>query len=204
MKLGQWTTKKKIMMSGLVLISFTAAAMGSYYAWLLTPPPMPQSPQQALQVIGSPRYARMPEYRQRSYLERTQQLLESVSDDERRQLFQAARSDESTRRSLRQVRRQQFVQRAITFAKADPPQRTQMLDEMIDRMESRRGRQSTRRRPGQSASDGNSANRANLRGRFSQHIQERFEHGNPQINSLIGEYFRALHQRRQERGMSNR
>lgn len=199
MDMGRWTLRKKLLVGLLVVLAGASVAGGSYYAWLINPPPMPQSPEQALATIGSKRYQRMPDYRQREYLDQAQRLFDELPQAQRMELFEQARTDPQVRQSMRQVRQQMMVQRAVEFARADPEARTQMLDEQIDRWEEMRANWSRRNRN----SDGD-RRRRHHGPEFRQRMMERFEHGNPQINSLIGEYFRAMRQRRAERGMTRR
>lgn len=164
---------------------------------------MPQSPEEALQIIASARFERMPDYRKSEYLEQVRRLIEDVPHGQRTELFERARTDESARQALRQVRHQAMVQRVVEFAKASPQDRPRLLDEALDEMEARRERRPDRTHRGDGPSHGNDGSHGSdddRRARFRQHFQKRFEDGNPQINSLIGEYHRALRERRGRRG----
>ena len=200
MDMGRWTLRKKMLVGMLVVLAGASVAGGSYYAWLINPPPMPDSPQAALATIGSKRYQRMPEYRQREYLAQAQKLFDQLPPQERMAMWEQVRADPQMRQAMRQVHQQMMVQRALEFARAEPQQRTQMLDEQIDRWEKMRATWSRRNRD----SNADRPRRRHHGQEFQKRMMERFEHGNPQINSLIGEYFRAMRQRRQERGLTRR
>ena len=200
MKIGTWTLKTKLTVAVMMAAGITAVVIGGYYAWLSPPPPLPQTADDVLTMIRSARYARLPEYRQQEYLDHGRRLLRDLSPEQRRALYERAGADESARQALREVRRGAMIQRAIEYARADVQARTRLLDTQIDRMEERRARRTREggRRPGRERG-GDSGNRAERRGRFRERMQDRFETGNPQLNSLIGEYFRALRARREQR-----
>lgn len=200
-ELGRWNlrnkTHKKMLVGLLVVLAGISVVCGSYYAWLINPPPTPQSAEQALATIGTSRYQRMPDYRQREYLAQTRRLFEELPQDERITLFERSRTDQAVRRSIRQLREQMMVQRVIEYAQADPQTRSQILDKQIDRWQKMRSDRASRNRD-------LDKNRSRRRPEFHHRIQNYYEHGNPQINSLISEYFRAMRQRRAERGMISR
>jgi len=190
---------KKIVVCGLMALGVCTLAGGAYATWLMIPPPLPQTPQQALRTIGTGRYERMPDYRKAEYLDQARRLLDEVPPEQRRELFQQARTDENVRQALGRVRQHERVQRALTFANANPDERVQLLDDAIDRMEERRARMRANRPDASRRDRSGSEGREDRRSRGRERFLARFEHGNPQINSLIGEYHRAMRQRRQER-----
>ena len=201
MQLSEMSLRKRILVGVLGICALGAVTFGVYYAWLITPLPVAPSPEEALETIGSARFARMPDYRKEEYIDQTRRLMDQMPPEQRRELFQRARTDESIRESLGQVRRQEMTQRAIDFARiSSAEERARVLDEAIDRMEQRRSQRSQARSDGQRRGGGGGRGRGAARER----IQQRFEQGNPQINALIGEYFRALRERREERGLTRR
>jgi hypothetical protein len=197
-----------------ILVTVLAAAAvvvlvtGVTYAWLITPPPLPQSLEQAMGTIGSARYERMPDYRKREYLEQTRRLMREMPQDERTQVMEDVRSNPELRQTMGRVMRGEMRRRATAFAKADSAERIRLLDEAIDTMGQWRNRG---RRPdgagggrGDGAGRGDAEQRSDRRGRMRDRIQGMFEEGNPQDAALIGEFFRALRQRREERGLPSR
>ena len=199
MVLSRRHLNKKVV-AGVLLATGILVLTGGVYATLwLIPPPIPETPEQALEIIGTSRFERMPEYRKTEYLGQAKRLLDGLSQEQRRDLFQQVRVDETVRQALGRVRQHGVVQRALAFANATAEDRVQMLDAQIDRMEERRAMWRANRPDAAGRHGRSEGGRHGWAGRFREGIQARFEHGNPQINALVGEYFRAMRQRRQER-----
>ena len=182
---------------------------GLYYAWLITPPPMPETAEEGLATIGSSRYQRLPEYRKAEYLTRTRELMGNLSDEQRRAMFERRRTDESIRDSMREVRRDMMRQRIVEFARAAPHERKKILDQAIDMQEAMRQRMDNRPRPERTRGEGggdrsNRGDRGDRRGRMRDHIQNRIEQGNPQMGAMRMEFFKEMRERREERGLPNR
>jgi len=199
------TMPRKIAVALLVVLAVTAVAVGGYYTWLITPPGMPETPERALSTIASARYERLPDYRKRDYLDRTAELMRSMPDEQRRDLFQRMRTDESVRQALREVREDQQIRRIREWAGADPNERRRLIDEMIDEQEDRRHRMEQYRRQRQDAG-GNAADRQDRRGDGNRsnprdRIQRRIEEGNPQTMAWRMEMRDAIVERRRERGL---
>lgn len=186
----QRTLKNRILIVLLVVIGAVSLVCGAYFTWLMTPPEFPETAADGVALIGSRRFERMPEYRKAEYLERTTQLMRDLEPQDR----QALRS-ELKPNDVRQFFQQMMMQRALKFSNADPQQRNRMLDEAIDQWGRRGGRR--RSRP----DDGNEQERDQRQGAFRNRMQEYIQEGNPQTGALIGEYFRAIRQRREERGI---
>lgn len=211
-----WTRRNKIILiSVLVPVAVVSIVAGSYRAWLATPPALPQSAEEAIATIGSPRFERMPDYRKREYVEQARRLMRDLPEDERTKMRQSLRSDPNVRDAMGQVMRQMMVERATAFARAAPADRARLLDEAIDEMTRRRaGREGgSRERLGRSGGGAGSGggggggrpprddNRDGRRAQMQQRMMQFIQKGNPQTSALIGEYFRALRQRREERGL---
>ncbi len=229
MDMGNWTWEKRLGVSLLALVAIGAVTGGIYYVWLNTPPPPPTTPQQALAVIGSVRFEHMPQYRKDEYLQQTTRLMETMTPEERQTFFKDTRQDENARKNMGQVMQQMMTQRAMQFANAAPEERLTMIDADIDRMEAMRAMGGWAGRPGGpggagtgTSGDAKPASEADGSGgkggpgrpgespggddksraeRIKGHISERIQNGNPQVNSLMGEYFRAIHERRLQRGL---
>ena len=197
---GNWTLRKTILVAAVGLIAAGTLATGSYYAWLVTPPALPQTVEEALAQMGTKRFERMPEYRRREFIEHARGLMEAIPAEDLRRMLQEARAEPSVRAAMGQVWRATMVQRATDLATATPAERTKLLDEAIEQMEQWRG---SRRRP-RDANQRSAEDREGRRGRMRERIKNRIEQGNPQTAALIGEYFRAIRQRRQERGLVTR
>ena len=185
--------KKKITIAIIMTISAAALGGGIYYTWLITPPSLPKTAEEALHTINSAPYNRMPEYRKTEYLEQTRNLLKNMPEEKRVELFERARTDKSTRKAMMAVRRTAMIQRATDYAKATPGERVRMLDEVINRQEQRRKLRDEQRRSNGGKSAGNNrsgtARRSRRRGNIRKRIKGFIEKGNPQRAGLIGEYF---------------
>ncbi len=203
--------KKKIIIAALAVFGAATLASGVYYTYLITPPPMPETAEQAVKTMGSARFERLPDYRKAEYATQARKLIQELPDEERREFRENMRNDESLRRNFRQVGMTAMIDRARNFAKAAPEDRIKILDEEIDRRERRRTERRRQRsdrgdaRPGGDRRQGRrgGGDRQARRARMREHIQDRIQHGNPQTGALRGEYFRAMRARREQRGLSN-
>ena len=214
--------KKKLLLGALVVTAVTSITAGSYYSWLITSPPLPKTVDEAIAILSSKRYERLPDYRKNEYLNETHRLMKTLSPKERRQKMEVARSDDSVRQAMRKAWQTILVNRVVSFAKASPEEQTRLLDETIDQIQAwRSGRGKNRPDRGNRPSgndreshrgDGNTSSGSNQEsrkgdGKRRERWQERFKHrieqGNPQTAALISEYFRAMRQRREERGMAD-
>jgi len=203
--------KRKWLM--LLPIAIASIVIGSYCTWLWTPPSLPKNIDDALALIQSSRYQRLPDYRQREYLSHTRDLLQSASDADRASVVATTRNNPILREAFRDLRHTTMMARVHAYARSDPGQRVAILDAMIDRM-SRSGRPRSGHGRPDSASRRNDAtgvrpdrpdaNRVARRQRAQARIKTHIEQGNPQRSALIGEFFRALRARREERGLDNR
>lgn len=191
-KKSKSTLKKKILIGLLVVAGAASLVGGSYYTWLLNPPKLPKTAAEGLALIGSARYERMPDYRKAEYLDRTAQLMQELRPEEHQEL----RSDLNPG-DLRQFWQQRMMQRVLEFANADPQHRNRLLDEAIAQSGRWRGQHRGR-------SEGNDEqDRTRRQGVFRSRMQEHIQKGNPQTGALMGEYFRAVRQRRRERGIED-
>jgi len=210
--------RKKILTVVLVLVSAGVLTGGVYYTWLITPPGLPKTAQEGLKTIGSARYERLPEYRKQDYLQRTQELMAKMPEQERQQLMQESRDNPAMRQSFRAIGENFLNQRLMEYAKASPEDRVKMLDAIIDAQEKGQGFFGPRGggpggmgRRDQPRASGNSSPQNGPRGdhprgpghggRMRQRMQHFAQEGNPQRAGLMGEFFEAMRQRRIERGL---
>ncbi len=185
------TIKRNLLVGGLAVVALLVLAGGIYYAWLITPPDLPTSAAEGMAVMGSARFKRMPEYRQEEYATRMRELVRELPTDQRQQFFEQMHDDEAARQSMREMMRRMMEKRMQQFSEADEAERRRMLDQIIDRQESRSGREG--------------ANRSGRGGRdparMREHIQNHIETGNPQHAGLMMEFRKALRDRRAQRGL---
>jgi len=189
-------------------LAVASVAGGTYLTWLWTPPPLPETVEDAIAVVASKRYQRLPEYRQREYLSHLKNLMEAMDPTARSAALDKTRDDPVVRKAMGSMRRHEMMERVTAYAHATPEARIVLLDTMIDRMEKRRAGWQHRRegqRPGPSnRSDRTETERTSRRARAQNRIKTHIEQGNPQHMALIGEFFRALRARREQRGIGGR
>ena len=186
----------------LLPLAVASVTLGIYFTWRATPPALPETMDDALALVRSSRYQRLPEYRRREYLSHIHGLMEGLDEEQRQIMREAARDDPLLREALGQARRHEMMERTKDYARATPDEQLKILDAMIDRMEAgRRGRPEGQRR----GADGRppSGDGGSRRQRAQERIKQRIEQGNPQHMALIGEFFRALRARREARGIGS-
>lgn len=201
----EWTQRKVIFASLLVVAAMGTLSWGLYLNWVNTPPPMPTTAEQALATLDTPQFKQMPEYRQREYYAQANRLVSALPTEQRKALFDKMRTEESTRESMGNMAREAMVQRALEFASARPEDRTKLIDKAIDEMEAMRkafgpppgtggdaGKSAEGKGPGPMKMDPS---------KMKSHIQDRIQHGNPQTGNLMAEYFRAMQARMAQRGI---
>ncbi len=199
----------------LVLLAIASLAGGAWMVYQRTPPPMPNSVDEAMQIYKSDRFKRLPESRQSAYYARGRELFEELDQTERRRLREQYRDDPDARRVVRQAMMNFMFDRAKEFAAAEPDQRAVILDGVIAMQESgfgrrpggggrggpggRRGRESS----GEESDADREQRRERRRADARQRIQNMIETGNPQRQAYISEFFKALRERRNERGLES-
>lgn len=179
-------------------IGLPSAAMvvligGSALAWLLTPPPMPADAEDALKLLTSARFARLDDAGKQRYQDRIGELFRDMDADQRRAFRERMRGNEDLREALGRMMRDRMRQQAREFATAAPAERLAILDRILDQQEQWRGRDDERGpRPEGGPPPGFGGDRR-------QRMADRFEQGNPQDQALMGEFFRAMRARRDQR-----
>jgi hypothetical protein len=185
-------TKRWLRVGVLGVVAAAVLSGGIYLTWLWTAPPIPQTMDDAIALLASPRYQRLTEQQRRPYIDQMQKLGRELSAEEKRALRDRMKDDETLRRSGREIGTEWMLERAREFAKADDFQRKQMLDRIIgmQEMASNRGQ-----RAGGPPRDGKA------RAEHDAWMRDRIEHGDPQRQAYVGEFWKALRQRRAELGL---
>jgi hypothetical protein len=205
--------KKKKTILFATLFSVVGAAVlsgGIYYTWLITPPSPPKTAEDAVSTIGSARFNRLPESRKAEYMEQTRTLVDKLPEDQRHKLFEKMHESPEARESMHQAMEATMMKRAEDFAKADPQERIRILDEMIDRMETRRKEreangQADNRGPGNGQPGGFGRGHGGPGGRGgnrANRIKRSAQEGNPQAAGLRREFHKAMQQRMEQRGIT--
>lgn len=202
----QWTKRKVMLVSVLLLGAAASISYGVYQSWLKTPPPMPMTAETALTTIDTPQFKQMPSYRQREYYAQANRLISALSVEERKALFERLKTDETMQKNMGEMKREAMVQRALEFASATPESRNQLLDQSIDEMQAMRKEFSKftaggSEKPGDGKSPGGPGGRKMDPSKMKAQMQDNIQHGNPQQGNLMAEYFRALQARMNQRGI---
>ncbi len=190
------TMPRRVAVGLLVVVAATVLAGGVYWAWLTTPPNLPQTVEQGLNTIGGARFERLPADRKSEYIQHTATLMRQMDDDQRRELFDRFRTEDKTRDAMRAIREDESIRRLRELANADPTERQRLLDQMKAERDQRR--QEFRRRMAEReaqaglSAEGGGDRREGERGGWRDmtpeqrraRIQQHIETGNPQNRAL--------------------
>lgn len=193
--------KKWIGVSALVVLAVTAVAVGGYFTWLHTSPPLPATVDDAMALVKSPRFRRLSEAEREPYVVRMRELADAMTPDQREKGMDLMRDDPELRKEVQKVRSQAMGLRFQEFARADPDQRRAMLDEDIQKMEAGMAMMKGRRTEGGGGNKGPRPGGDNRRAERKKMFQDRIQNGDPQDQAYMGEYMKALMQRRRELGL---
>lgn len=197
-RLRQWRWKRIIGLSALMLTAVVVLAGGSYYVWLTTPPPLPRTAKEAGELLMSQRYLRLPENRRMDYVQRAAELYDNASADEKKELRELRR-DPANREALKLAMQDRINLEMRKYVTADEFDRRQMIDRVIAMQEMFASRMKNRPRPEQTPE--RQARREKRQNEFMQEIQKQIEQGNPQHQAYVGEFFKALMERRKAMGL---
>lgn len=204
-------TNSRNILTACLAVTFggTVLAAGTYLWWRATPPPIPTTLDESVETLASSRYLRLTEDQKQPYLEQMHRLSESLSMEQRREIWQKAGEDPEKQKAMREAGGDMMMLRAKEFATADEAKRIQILDQTIVMME-----MGQRMRPGGSGADRGNRDDSQLseEDRTKQReqrmaerrrsMQQRIERGNPQRQAYVSEFFKALQKRRDELGLS--
>ncbi|MCC6422209.1 MAG: hypothetical protein IT447_01920 [Phycisphaerales bacterium] len=176
----------------------------SGWLWSRRMPSPNASPKTIVQFIATERFASLPPDQQQPYLD----ALDKIPWSERRQVFQQANlNDEERHAAFENTMGRQFEKRMDEFfALPVGPQRDAYLDRIIDQMEARRQRATTR----QASTGGNAT--ANISGQHGgrghwgggnnpARMKNRIERSSPEMRTKFAEFHAALRARRAQRGL---
>jgi hypothetical protein len=180
---------RRALISGVTAAALSGViGVGVYLTWLRTPPPMPQTLDEAAAVFASPRYRRLPDTRRAAYVIHVRQLVDALPAAERSRVWEQWGSEPGLRDATRRARQDMMVVQARQFAAADAKTRTAMVDAFL-----------AMRRGGGPPTDPEEREqrRADARQRMMQYTQ----YGDPQNQAYVQEFWKAVRQRRQELGI---
>jgi hypothetical protein len=202
-------TPRRITQVGLlVAAAITSLTWGGYRWWLRTAPPMPDTVEQAIETFKGERFARLPETRQEAYYDRSRQLFEQLDGERRRELRARYEHDPAAREAVSSAMFTMITREARKLTAMEPNQRQVVLDGIIAMQElgarRQKQRQAERRSQGQTNdNDPDRQRRRDERMNDARHrIEDWVEQGNPQRQAYLSELFKALRERRMERGLS--
>ncbi len=174
---AKWSTKtKRIVIAVSVIVAVGAISGGLWAASAFSTPGLPNTAEEALAVMASPKFDRMSSERKSAYAEQAANLLRDLPEDDRRAIFR----DEETRDAMRALMQQRMADIARAVARGETPdfggfrggpprdrgQREEMTDEdRAERLEE-------------------------MRTRMREQMNSQFQSGNAQSGALMGEMFK--------------
>lgn len=199
------SAKKKTTVIALGVLAPVVLASGLYYAYLITPPPMPETFDQAIDTMDSARFKRLPDYRKAEYATQARRLFAELPRERQEEIGRQMGDDETLRRMRREMGRGADVERYKAFSRASRQEKIRTLDAEIARQEAQRAERQERPRQ----SDAQRQTRAGeQRGTQSatQVVRRMVQQDNPQTGAfgLGAEYRRALKERRKQLGLPER
>ncbi len=190
-------TKKRIGAGVLAVVAAGVLSGGIYVWWLFTPPPMPQTVDEARAVLTSSRFANLSSDRQADYARRIRELLVDLDDEQRQAFFDQVRADEELRKTLRDVQRQMIIDRAKRYALADELEKQLILDELMAEFMQMRSMWARRRAEDRQpmTEEQRAERREQRRNEMIERMGESAATGNPQHGPLVGQMMRDLRDR---------
>jgi hypothetical protein len=185
----------------LALVSLTVMAGGGYYVWLTTPPAMPTTLEEAVDLLQSPRYLRLPENRRFDYMKEASRLFDEASSQDKREVMKLVRANSQARDAFGKAMQDRFLMEVNNYVHADTMGRQVMVDRMIAMQRMMESRFADRpRKEGDDAR--RKARRDRHRDEFARTYQQQIQHGSPQNQAYAGELFKAIMDRRVQMGLT--
>lgn len=188
---ADWSPRKKAAVAVLATLIAGGAIGGGMWAYLNSrTPSLPRNFQQAMRTIESGKLDRMDPQRRAQYAAEAGRLLWSLSDEERRKLFE----DEKARESLRGLWEQRMDDMAYRIARGDEidwsefgPPRGEMSEEQRKRMQEMRER--WEKMTPEEREKEMARRQEEMRTQMANRMREQFSSGNSQSGALRGEMF---------------
>jgi hypothetical protein len=182
-----------VLTASLLVLGVGALAFGGSWWWNHRPVEMPETADEAFATIGTDRWDRLPAYRQDEYMQQTWRLVEQLPDEQRRELRTQFREDDRLERAMEDQMRRRMIERVRAVNAGEEPEGS-MWGSGRPRGQNRHNREDRADRP-----EPTEEQRQERQQRMQDHIQDRFQSGNPQVNGLIGEHYRERRQQRENR-----
>lgn len=179
---ARWSARTRLLVGGAsMLIAAGAVVGGLALAQSLTPPPLPKTPQEALALMSSERYASIDEGRRRQLAAEARRIILAMPEDERRSLMRDQANDKA--------------RRAIGEDWLDDAARRVARGEDVEMPFPRTGGPGQPGGPGPGAEPGDAASRearmAQMRQRMKDGMAQQLESGNAQSSGLRAEFFKG-------------
>jgi hypothetical protein len=179
-----WSPKtRRTVTIAAIVVAVGAISGGIWAAQALATPGMPRTAQEALAVLGTPKFDRMSADRKSAYAEEAGRLLRDLPEEDRRAMFR----DEEQRNAMRAMMEQRMADMAKAVARGETPDFAAMFG-----AGARPPRDPDRRRQREELTDEQrEARRAEMQERMRERITESYKSGNAQNSELMGEMFRS-------------
>lgn len=182
---ADWSARKKALVGVSAAAVAACAIGGSAWAYMRTrTPSLPTTINQAMAVLASDKLDRMAPERRAQYTEEARRILWSLTDEERRKLFE----DEKSREALRAIREQTMDDLAYRIARGEQvdwsqfgPPRREMTDEERQRMREEWQRMQN------ATPEERAARMEEMRNRMANEMRQQLATGNAQSGALRGE-----------------
>lgn len=190
--------KKKLLLTiGCPLLAVVALGLGGYFAWVMTPPAMPQTVDDVESLFASRRYQRLSKAEQVPYLEHVNEMWSEMKDEADRRRLRAFFKDNPDTRQDAVEQGIRTMYRTMVLDQ-DEAGRNMMLDVIINKRESDEGKR--RQRDDQArmnTPEGQERKQEGIR-----RMMQWLDQGDPQALGYGSEFVKMLQNRRQERGLS--
>ncbi len=189
-----WSARKKGVVSSVcVVIAAGAVFGGAYTLKASSPPEMPRTAQEALDVLSSKRFEKLSADRRTQYLEETRRLFWELSPEEREEI----RADEKAREQMQEAWRRGMDDMARRMARGEEIDWSQFRPPRGER----RQRDEERAEP---TEEERAQRRAQMRDRINEAINDQLSSGNAQSSALQSEMWSKMRGQRGGRGGGNR
>lgn len=208
---SQW--RRKAIAALVVALGLASVAWGVKHWRDQLPPPLPSTPQEAMDFLASPRFASLSSDRKQDYVQHSMELMEKLKPEEKAAIREDWRKkmqeNPELEKNTRDAREQMLYARAAKYVHATPEQQKQMVDEVVTGMRMM-GAMGAMRGPGgpgsgpgggQAPDPAREAERQQRRADMQARIQDRIQHGNPQQQAYVAEFFKAVAKERKEQGL---
>ncbi|MCB9838927.1 MAG: hypothetical protein H6813_06270 [Phycisphaeraceae bacterium] len=183
---AKWSKKtRRIVTASAIVVTLGAISGGLWAASAYSTPGLPRTAEEALAVLGTPKFERMSEDRKSAYAEEAGRLLRDLPEEDRRAMFR----DEEQRDAMRALMEQRMADMARAIARGETPDFTRMFGDRPPRPP--RDDADRQRQREEMTEEERAARRAEMQERMRERITESYKSGNAQNSALMGEMFRS-------------